>query len=280
MQLILLSGMSGSGKSIALHALEDLGYNCVDNLPAQLLPEVVECLRKLNHTHIAVSVDVRSSETLPLLPQHILVLSRSGIEVDLIYLEASTETLVKRYSETRRRHPLSEGELTLPESIARERDLLADIAPLAHHIDTSDLRPSQLRNWIRDFVSIERAGLTLLFQSFAFKSGLPLDADIVFDVRNLPNPFYEVQLRPLNGRDQPVIDFLEADAQTQLMFSDVRGFLENWLPSYVRDNRSYLTVAIGCTGGQHRSVYLVEMLGRHFESQIKVLVRHRELPEP
>jgi UPF0042 nucleotide-binding protein len=234
----------------------------------------------LNHTHIAVSVDVRSSETLPLLPQHILVLSRSGIEVDLIYLEASTETLVKRYSETRRRHPLSEGELTLPESIARERDLLADIAPLAHHIDTSDLRPSQLRNWIRDFVSIERAGLTLLFQSFAFKSGLPLDADIVFDVRNLPNPFYEVQLRPLNGRDQPVIDFLEADAQTQLMFSDVRGFLENWLPSYVRDNRSYLTVAIGCTGGQHRSVYLVEMLGRHFESQIKVLVRHRELPEP
>jgi len=280
MQLILLSGMSGSGKSIALHALEDLGYNCVDNLPAQLLPEVVECLRKSNHTHIAISVDVRSSDTLPLLPQHILVLRRSGIEVDLIFLEASTETLVKRYSETRRRHPLSEGERTLPESIARERDLLTDIAPLAHHIDTSDLRPAQLRNWIRDFASIERTGLTLLFQSFAFKSGLPLDADIVFDVRNLPNPFYEMPLRPLNGRDQPVIDFLEADAQVQLMFSDIRGFLENWLPSYVRDNRSYLTVAIGCTGGQHRSVYLVEMLGRHFESQIKVLVRHRELPEP
>jgi UPF0042 nucleotide-binding protein len=280
MQLILLSGMSGSGKSIALHALEDLGYNCVDNLPAQLLPEVVECLRKSNHTHIAISVDVRSSETLPLLPQHILVLRRSGIEVELIYLEASTETLVKRYSETRRRHPLSEGERTLPESIARERDLLADIAPLAHRIDTSDLRPAQLRNWIRDFASIERTGLTLLFQSFAFKSGLPLDADIVFDVRNLPNPFYEMPLRPLNGRDQPVIDFLEADAQVQLMFSDIRGFLENWLPSYVRDNRSYLTVAIGCTGGQHRSVYLVETLGRHFESQIKVLVRHRELPEP
>ncbi len=279
MQLILLTGMSGSGKSIALNALEDLGFNCVDNLPAKLLPDVVEYLRASKHAHIAVSVDVRSSATLPLLPQHILVLRRSGVEVELIYLEASTATLVKRYSETRRRHPLSEGELTLPESIARERDLLADIAPLAHHIDTSDLRPSQLHNWIRDFVSIERAGLTLLFESFAFKSGLPLDADMVFDVRNLPNPFYDPRLRPLTGRDQPVIDFLQADAQVQLMLSDIRGFVENWLPSFVRDNRSYLTVAIGCTGGQHRSVYLAEVLGRHFESQIKVLVRHRELPE-
>jgi UPF0042 nucleotide-binding protein len=161
----------------------------------------------------------------------------------------------------------------------RERELLADIAPLAHHIDTSDLRPAQLRNWIRDFVSIERAGMTLLFQSFAFKNGLPLDADMVFDVRSLPNPYYDARLRPLNGRDQAVVDFLQADAQVQLMISDIRGFLENWLPSFVRDNRSYLSVAIGCTGGQHRSVYLVEHLARHFESQINVLVRHRELPE-
>jgi UPF0042 nucleotide-binding protein len=161
----------------------------------------------------------------------------------------------------------------------RERELLADIAPLAHHIDTSDLRPAQLRNWIRDFVSIERSGMTLLFQSFAFKNGLPLDADMVFDVRSLPNPYYDARLRPLNGRDQAVVDFLQADAQVQLMISDIRGFLENWLPSFVRDNRSYLSVAIGCTGGQHRSVYLVEHLARHFESQINVLVRHRELPE-
>jgi UPF0042 nucleotide-binding protein len=279
MQLVLLTGMSGSGKSIALTALEDRGYYCVDNLPAKLLPDVVDYLRNY-HAHIAISVDVRSRETLPLLPQHILVLRASAVEVELIYLEASTDTLVKRYSETRRRHPLSEGELTLPECIARERDLLADIAPLAHHIDTSDLRPAQLRNWIRDFVSVERAGLTVLFQSFAFKNGLPLDADMVFDVRSLPNPFYEARLRPLNGRDQLVIDFLEADAQVQLMLSDIRGFLENWLPSFVRDNRSYLTVAIGCTGGQHRSVYFAESLGRHFEAQIKVLVRHRELLEP
>ena len=269
--------MSGSGKSIALNALEDLGYYCVDNLPAKVLPQVVEYLRETNQAHIAISVDVRSRETLPLLPQHILVLRQSGVEVELVYLEASTETLVKRYSETRRRHPLSEGGLTLPESIARERDLLAEIAPLAHHIDTSDLRPAQLRNWIRDFVSIERSGLTLLFESFAFKNGLPLDADMVFDVRSLPNPFYDPSLRSLTGRDSPVIDFLQADAQVQLMFSDIRGFLENWLPSFVRDNRSYLTVAIGCTGGQHRSVYIAEVLGRHFETQINVLVRHREL---
>jgi UPF0042 nucleotide-binding protein len=279
MQLILLTGMSGSGKSIALNALEDLGYYCVDNLPAKVLPEVVDYLRATNHRHIAISVDVRSRETLPLLPQHLLVLRSSSIEVELIFLEASTETLVKRYSETRRRHPLTEGELTLPESIARERELLVDIAAFAHHIDTSDLRPAQLRNWIRDFVSIERSGLTLLFQSFAFKNGLPLDADMVFDVRSLPNPHYDARLRPFTGRDQPVIDFLQTDAQVQLMVSDIRGFLENWLPSFVRDNRSYLTVAIGCTGGQHRSVYLVEALARHFQSQISVLVRHRELQE-
>ena len=279
MQLILITGMSGSGKSIALNALEDLGFYCVDNLPAKVLPEVVEYLRESNHLHSAVGVDVRSRETLPLLPQHLLVLRSSAIEVELIYLEASTETLVKRYSETRRRHPLSEGELTLTESIMRERELLADIAPLAHHIDTSDLRPAQLRNWIRDFVSIERSGLTLLFQSFAFKNGLPLDADMVFDVRSLPNPYYDARLRPLTGRDQAVVDFLSADAQVQLMISDIRGFLENWLPSFVRDNRSYLTVAIGCTGGQHRSVYLVEHLARHFETQINVLVRHRELQD-
>ena len=279
MQLLLLTGMSGSGKSIALNALEDLGYYCVDNLPAKLLPEVASYLRDSSHAHVAISVDVRSVESLPLLPQHLLVLRHSGIEVQLIYLEASTDTLVKRYSETRRRHPLSDGELTLPESIARERELLAEIATLAHHIDTSDLRPAQLRAWIRDFVNIERSGLTLLFQSFAFKNGLPLDADMVFDVRSLPNPFYDPKLRPLNGRDPPVIEFLQSEASVRLMLSDIRGYLENWLPSFVRDNRSYLTVAIGCTGGQHRSVYLVEELARHFAPQIKVLVRHRELAE-
>jgi UPF0042 nucleotide-binding protein len=279
MQLLVLTGMSGSGKSIALNALEDLGYYCVDNLPAKLLPEVADYLRDSHHAHVAISVDVRSVESLPLLPQHVLVLRHSGIEVQLIYLEASTDTLVKRYSETRRRHPLSDDELTLPEAIARERELLAEIAAIAHHIDTSDLRPAQLRAWIRDFVNIERAGLTLLFQSFAFKNGLPLDADMVFDVRSLPNPFYDPKLRPLNGRDAPVIEFLQSEASVRLMLSDIRGYLENWLPSFVRDNRSYLTVAIGCTGGQHRSVYLVEELARHFAPQIKVLVRHRELPE-
>jgi UPF0042 nucleotide-binding protein len=279
MQLIIVTGMSGSGKSIALNVLEDIGYYCVDNLPAKLLPELAEYLRNTGHGHIAISVDVRSGETLPLLPQHVLLLRRNSIDVELIYLEASTDTLVKRFSETRRRHPLSDGALTLPECIARERELLAEISANAHHIDTSELRPSQLRSWIRDFVELERSGLTLLFQSFAFKNGLPLDADMVFDVRSLPNPFYNPSLRPLTGRDQPVVDFLSADASVQLMLSDIRGFLENWLPSFDRDNRSYLTVAIGCTGGQHRSVYMVEELGRHFSPRTKVLVRHRELGE-
>lgn len=279
MQLILLTGMSGSGKSIALNALEDLGYYCVDNLPAKLLPEIVDFLRGTVHAHVAISVDIRSVDTLPLLPQHVLVLRQSQIDVELVYLEAGSDTLVKRYSETRRRHPLSNDELTLTECIAREREILVDIAALAHRIDTSDLRPAQLRGWIRDFVTIERSGLTLLFQSFAFKNGLPLDADMVFDVRNLPNPFYELELRALNGRDQPVIDYLDAEASVQLMLSDIRGFLDNWLSSFVRDNRSYLTVSIGCTGGQHRSVYVVESLARHFAPQIRVLVRHRELSE-
>jgi len=279
MQLIIVTGLSGSGKSVALNVLEDIGYYCVDNLPAKLIPELVDHLRATGHDHIGLSVDVRSGESLPLLWQHILLARRGGLDVEVIYLEAGTDTLVKRFSETRRRHPLSDGELTVPECIARERELLADIAASAHHIDTSDLKPSQLRAWIRDFVEIERSGLTLLFQSFGFKNGLPLDADMVFDVRNLPNPFYDPALRPLTGRDQPVIDFLTADASVQLMLSDIRGFLENWLPSFDRDNRSYLTVAIGCTGGQHRSVYLVEALAGHFAPRTKVLVRHRELAE-
>jgi UPF0042 nucleotide-binding protein len=251
----------------------------VDNLPGKLLPELVDYLRGTAHPHVAISVDVRSVETLPLLPQHLLVLRHSGIDVELIYLEASSDTLVKRYSETRRRHPLSSDQLTLPEAIGRERELLAELSGLAHHIDTSDLRPAQLRAWIRDFVSLERTGLTVLFQSFAFKSGLPLDADMVFDVRSLPNPFYDPALRGLNGKDQPVIEFLQGEASVSLMLSDIRSFLENWLPSFVRDNRSYLTVAIGCTGGQHRSVYIVEQLASHFTSQVKVLVRHRELQQ-
>ena len=185
--------------------------------------------------------------------------------------------MVNRFSETRRRHPLSDDRLTLPECIERERESLVEIGNLAYRIDTSELSPNSLRSWVKDFVEIDRSKLTLLFQSFAFKHGIPLDSDIVFDVRCLPNPHYDPKLRPLTGKDQAVIDFLKADPQVCAMYHDIQKFVETWLPSYVRDNRSYLTVAIGCTGGKHRSVYFVETLAEYFRSCAQVLLRHREL---
>ena len=279
MQLILISGLSGSGKSIALNVLEDAEYYCVDNLPAKLLPEVVGFLQQAGYERAAISIDVRSGGTVTELPRQIEALRGRGVDLQVMFLEAKSDALVKRFSETRRRHPLSDGDLTLPECIHRERELLASIAELAHRVDTSELMPSQLRAWIRGFAALESGGLALLFQSFAYKHGIPLDADIVFDVRCLPNPYYDPMLRTLTGRHAPVIKYLAADESVQRMLADIRGFVENWLPSFERDNRSYLTVAIGCTGGQHRSVYLVEELARYFQARGKVLVRHRELRE-
>ncbi len=277
MQLILITGLSGSGKSVALNVLEDSGFYCVDNLPAKLLPDLVSFLDTAGYRRVALSIDVRSGNTLVDLPQHVANLKRNGADIRILFLEAKTETLIKRFSETRRRHPLSEGELTIPECIARERELLGDVAGLSNHIDTSDLSPNALRNWVKDFVDLGQAGLSLLFQSFGFKNGIPLDADLVFDVRCLPNPHYEPMLRPMTGRDRPVIDFLRADPNTQKMLDDIQNYIESWLPCFARDNRSYLTVAIGCTGGRHRSVYFVEALAGHFRPQAPVLVRHREL---
>jgi UPF0042 nucleotide-binding protein len=277
MQLILITGLSGSGKSVALNVLEDSGFYCVDNLPAKLLPELVGHLTAAGYGRVALSVDVRSGATLTELPQHVAQLKRDGTEVSVLFLDAKADTLIKRYSETRRRHPLSDGRLTLPECIARERELLTEIAGLAHRVDTSDLSPNALRNWVKDFVGLTGAGLTLLFESFGYKNGIPLDADLVFDVRCLPNPHYDPRLRPLTGKDQAVIDFLRDNTDTQRMLDDIRRFVENWLPAFNRDNRSYLTVAIGCTGGRHRSVYLAEVLAAHFRAQTPVLVRHREL---
>ena len=278
MQLFLISGLSGSGKSVALKALEDNSYYCVDNLPVELLPSLIDSLQQAGHTRVAVSVDVRSGGGVEQLPQHIARLKQQGIDVHLLFLEAQTETLVKRFSETRRRHPLSNDQLTLPECVQREREMLAEVGNVGHHIDTSEVGANTLRLWVKDFIQLDRARLTLLFQSFGFKHGLPLDADLVFDVRCLPNPHYDPVLRPLTGRDAAVAQFLEKTPLTQKMYDDIRGFVENWLPHYVNDNRSYLTVAIGCTGGQHRSVYLTEKLARHFErTQQQVLLRHREL---
>ncbi len=277
MQLVIITGLSGSGKSVALKALEDATYYTADNLPAKLLPAMVDFLREAGYARVAVSIDARSGDTLNQLPQQLSELKARGIDVRVLFLEAKTGTLLKRFSETRRRHPLSAGELTVPECVARERELLAEIGGLSHHIDTSELNPNALRAWIKEFVDFDHAGMTLLFQSFGYKHGIPLDADLVFDVRCLPNPFYDPRLRPLTGKDRAVVDFLEADANVNRMYNDIRTFVANWLPCFLADNRSYVTVAIGCTGGEHRSVYFVETLARHFRESRRVLVRHREL---
>ena len=277
MQLVIITGLSGSGKSVALKVLEDGAYYTADNLPAGLLPAMVDFLQGAGYTRAAVSIDARSGDTLSLLPRQLNDLKARGVDVRVLFLDAKTETLLKRYSETRRRHPLSSGELTVAECIERERELLADIGGLSHHIDTSDLNPNALRAWIKELVEFDHSGMTLHFQSFAYKHGIPLDADLVFDVRCLPNPFYDPDLRALTGRDRAVVDFLETDANVKRMYADIRDFLETWLPCFVADNRSFVTVAIGCTGGEHRSVYFVEALARHFRQARRVLVRHREL---
>ncbi|MEJ5209972.1 MAG: RNase adapter RapZ [Burkholderiales bacterium] len=277
MQVILVSGLSGSGKSIVLNVLEDAGYYCVDNLPVEFLPSLIELLNEEGRSQVAISVDARTGHTLSELPQQVHTLRHQGIDVRVLFLEANTETLVKRYSETRRRHPLSDGRRTLPECVEAEREALAEIGELGHHIDTSELTPNTLRSWVKDFLALDRSRITLLFESFGFKHGLPLDADFVFDVRCVPNPYYDPRLRPLTGLDAPVIEFLEQQEAAVGMLADIRYFIEKWLPAFVRDNRAYLTVAIGCTGGQHRSVYFAERLAERFRNEYQVLVRHRGL---
>jgi UPF0042 nucleotide-binding protein len=279
MQLILISGLSGSGKSIALKALEDSGYYCVDNLPATLLTEIMTFYRDHGYQHVAISVDTRGGPTLAALPEAMREVAAQGVDVRLLFLEAKTETLVNRFSETRRRHPLSGPGLTVAECIRQERDLLAELESLGHRMDTSDMSANSLRSWIKAFVNVNAAAgrLTLVFESFGFKHGVPLDADFVFDVRCLPNPYYDPVLRPLTGQDQPIIDFFLKEPAVAEMQADILSFLNKWLPCYREENRSYLTVALGCTGGQHRSVYLVENLARAFAGE-QVLLRHRELP--
>jgi UPF0042 nucleotide-binding protein len=275
-QLILVSGLSGSGKSIALKVLEDSGYYCVDNLPATLLLEVVDFLAEAGHDRAAVSVDARSA-AVAALPENIAKLRSRGVDCRALYLEANSPTLLRRFSETRRRHPLAGSGLTLSEAIGRERTLLAGVAALAHRIDTSELQPRVLQNWIRDLLALDAGSLTLLFESFAYRDGIPLDADWVLDCRMLPNPHYDAQLRPFTGRDSAVAEYLGRDAAVQRWLEDVRALLSRWLPEIARENRSYVTVAIGCTGGRHRSVYLAERLADAFRAQWRVLVRHRGL---
>lgn len=282
MKLVIISGRSGSGKTTALRALEDAGYNCIDNFPVNLLQSLVHnALRDpaQRDSNVAVCIDARSRD-LDRFPELLLALDRLELDAQVIYLDALSATLVKRFSETRRRHPLTDEDTDLLQAIEAEREVLEGIADLADlTIDTTTLRGRQLTDLIgARVIGDTPVGLSLLFRSFGYKFGVPVDADLVFDIRCLPNPYWVMELRPLTGRDQPVRDYLQADPQVQAMFEDLCEFLERWLPRFEADHRAYMTVAIGCTGGQHRSVYMAEALGHHFEGRFAgVLVRHREL---
>ena len=280
MQLILVSGLSGSGKSVTLHALEDSGYFAVDNLPATLIPALVESHRSNpgSGEKIAISIDARTGDTLAALPRIIEELQERDIDCRVIFLEASDDALARRFAETRRPHPMTDRVSGgIAACIAEERRALSQVADLAHRMDTSDVGTNTLRGWIKDWLRIDQSRMTLAFQSFGFKHGIPIDADLVFDSRFLPNPFYDPNLRPLTGKDAPVKAFLEADLNVARLIDDIASFLMRWLPFYVRDNRAALTIAIGCTGGQHRSVYIVEELANRFGSDQQILIRHRDL---
>ncbi|RPI14385.1 MAG: RNase adapter RapZ [Lysobacterales bacterium] len=284
MRLIVVSGLSGSGKSVALNMLEDLDYYCVDNLPAGLLPGFIGYTVRTSepaYRLTAVGVDARNRpEDLADVPRLLDELRRSGIGCELLFLRADNEQLLKRFSETRRRHPLSRSGIGLQEALDQERRLLAPVANAADlTIDTSRLSVHELRDLVRERV-VERAsgGPSLLFESFAYRHGVPDDADFVFDARALPNPYWNPSLREHTGRDEPIRQFMGAQEEANRFLEDVQGFLERWLPSLVRSNRSYLTVAVGCTGGQHRSVYLAERLATHFQGRYgRTLIRHRDL---
>jgi UPF0042 nucleotide-binding protein len=281
MRIVLVTGMSGSGKSVAIRLLEDAGYYCIDNLPSRFLGDVCAILEGTGHGDVALSVDSRSEAALDDIPAIVAMLRANGHDVRVLFLTASTAALVQRYSETRRRHPMSMrvrpqgAEATLTESIQLERELLSPLVNISHVIDTSELHPNTLRQWVRQFTDLPPAALVLAFESFAYKQGVPYAADFVFDVRNLPNPHYDPLLRPLTGRDPPVMAYLQRAPEAGQMLDDISSFLDKWLPSYVADNRHYITVAIGCTGGRHRSVYMVEELARRFGMHRSVLVRHR-----
>jgi RNase adapter protein RapZ len=288
MQINLITGISGSGKSVALRAFEDAGYDCVDNLPVTLLESLITTLESEKSERVAVAIDARRGQSIAELPQ-ILENLRRNHQMRVVFLNADTNTLIQRFSETRRRHPLSgktqqTQAATLIEAIDKERELLEPLRTQAHSIDTSNLPAHALRSWIQDLLKDKPQGLTVIFESFGFKKGLPSEADLVFDVRCLPNPHYDKALRPLSGKDQPVREFLEKIPEVVSMENDIIQFIEKWLPHYIADGRSYLTVAIGCTGGQHRSVYLVSRIIAHFLPQkdlaalrINFLSRHREL---
>jgi len=279
MKLIILSGRSGSGKTVALHALEDQEFYCIDNLPLSMLPQLVEKVRT-HEESVAVSIDARAlPDELEQFTQIHQQLLEDNILVEVIFLDADDATLLKRFSETRRRHPLTQDGISLREAIVKEKVLLDPITLASDlNVDTSRLNLHQLRDLIKSRVLGNSTSLDLMFVSFGYKYGIPPDADFVFDARCLPNPYWDESLRSFTGRDQPVIEFLGEQSRVQEFFWQLKVFLHTWLPRFETDNRSYMTVAIGCTGGQHRSVYIAEQLSQHFQKErSKVNIRHREL---
>ncbi|MDJ0805418.1 MAG: RNase adapter RapZ [Gammaproteobacteria bacterium] len=284
MKIDIITGLSGSGKTIALHTLEDLGYYCIDNLPVCLLAAFAEHLAKNPEeifSRTAVGIDARSQPThIAKLPEKVKQMREQGIQCEIVFLEAQPDTLIKRFSETKRKHPLSDENRSLAEAIRLERTLLEPLINSADLlIDTTHTTLHELRSLIRDRIGETTRRVSLLFESFGFKHGVPRDVDFVFDVRCLPNPYWERELRPLTGLDPQVAAFLERSIETEDMLNDLILFLERWVPRFEADGRSYLTIAIGCTGGQHRSVFITDRLFNYFQSQgHKVLSRHRELP--
>lgn len=284
MKLVIISGLSGSGKSIALDTLEDCGYYCIDNLPLALLQDFIDHVMledRQTYQKTAIGIDARNqAENLADFPDNLKFIRDKGIECEVVYMHAEENIILKRYSETRRRHPLTTADRPLREALEIEQEVLR---PLAVHaditIDTSYTLYHQLRDLLKNRLGEKGKGsLSILFQSFGFKYGIPLDADFVFDARSLPNPYWVAELRAHNGREQPVIDFLQGETIVQEFLRDISQFIERWAPRFESDNRSYLTIAVGCTGGQHRSVFLVEALSRYFKDKIpNVIVRHREL---
>ncbi len=285
MKIVLVTGLSGSGKSVAIRALEDAHFYCIDNLPPSFIPDVCKRLQIEGIEQVAIAADARTGRDIVDVPQIIRALQTQGVDVRTLFLDADDDTLTTRYSESRRRHPMSArlGEqATVQECVVAERQALEPLRNIASCIDTSGLQPNVLRRWVLETVDQASAKLTLIFEPFGFKKGLPSDADLVFDVRCLSNPYYDKSLRPLTGQDPEVQDFIQADYRSDDLLSDIESYLRKWLPSYLNEQRSYVTVAIGCTGGQHRSVYVAETLAKRFRTQRlaeieSVLLRHRSL---